>query len=374
MNIAFIGQKGIPAKWGGVESHVEELSTRLVKKNHNVTVYVRSWYTKKTISEFNGVIIKHVNSINTKSLDALTHSFNCSINSLFKKFDIIHYQAMGPSLCCWIPKICFNKVIATIHRYDYEADKWNRFAKRVLKISEKFALKIPDKTIVVANFQKEYYKKIGFETTYIPNGVNIPRIIEPDVIKKDYGLNCKDYILYLGRLVPEKRCDWIINAYNSFDKKIKKDLKFVIAGGSSASDDYVQYLKSLSNDSNIIFTGYVSGVKKQELYSNALLFILPSNLEGLPIAILEAASYKLPILASDILACREVIKNKVNGLLFNNEDFNDFREKLLDILNYPESKLQELGLNAYENVVLNYNWDKIADKTEEVYKNVLKGV
>jgi glycosyltransferase involved in cell wall biosynthesis len=372
MKIAFIGQKGIPFKWGGVENHVEELATRLVKRNHEVTVFVRDWYTPKNITSYEGVKIRHAPSINTMSLDCITHSLNCSIVSLFHNFDIIHYHAIGSCLACWIPKIFFKKIVATIHRYDYESGKWNNFSKKVLKISEKCALKIPNKTIVVAKYLKVFYRSLGYNTIYIPNGVDIPNYAKPDIIKKEYNLNGRDYILFLGRLVPEKRCDWIIKAYNNLvSKNLNRDLKLVIAGESSSTDSYVEYLKKIGDSEKIIFTGNVTGLKKQELFSNALLFILPSSIEGLPITILEASSYKIPVLASDIPAHKEVIIPDFNGFLFDNKDFDDFENKLLKVLDYPENKMKEIGTNALNNVKKNYNWDKIVDQTENIYLEVL---
>ncbi len=375
MKIAFIGQKGIPAKWGGVETHVEELSRRLVEKGHKVTVYVRNWYTPINETTYKGVELKHAPCINTKYFDAITHTFNSSINSLFNSYDIIHYQAMGPTLLSWIPKIFRKKVVATIHRFDYESGKWGYLAKKVLKISEKFALSVPNQTIVVARYQEKIYRDKGYNPTYIQNGVNIPEPKEVNIIKREYNLKGKDYILYMGRLVPEKRCDWLIKAFNSLNNSNFSDLKLVIAGGSSASNDHVKKIKSISKgNSRILFIGYVSGLKKEELFSNALLFVLPSYLEGLPIALLEASSYGLPCLASDILPHKEVIEDGTNGFLFSNNDFNDLEKKLKEILLLPRIKLEEIGKEAKINVLRNYSWDSVVEKTEEIYFRVLKSI
>jgi len=375
MKIAFIGQKGIPAKWGGIETHVEELSKRLVKRGHKVTVYVRNWYTPMAKTEYKGVELRHTSCMNTKYLDAVTHAFSSSISSIFNSYDIIHYQAIGPTLLSWIPKIFRKKVVATVHRFDYESGKWGYLAKKALKISEKFALSIPIQTIVVAKYQEKIYRDKGYNPIYIPNGVNIPKPKEVNIIKREYNLKGKDYILYMGRLVPEKRCDWLIKAFSSLNNSNFSDLKLVIAGGSSSSDDYVKKLKRISmGNKKILFTGYVSGLKKEELFSNALLFILPSYLEGLPIALLEASSYGLPCLASDILPHREVIGDGTNGFFFSNDDFNDLKKKLREILLLPKSKLKEIGEEAKMNVRINYNWDDVVKKTEEIYHRVLKAI
>ncbi len=375
MKIGFVGQKGIPAVWGGVETHVEELSARLAKRGHKTTVYVRNWYTPLDKTRYRGVELKHMPSIHTKYFDAITHSFSSSINSLFKSFDIIHYQAMGPALLSWIPKVFRKKVVVTIHRFDYDSAKWGYFSGKILKLSERFALSVPDKTIVVARYQEEIYKNRGYNPVYVPNGVNIPDFRKAKIIKGEYGLQGKDYILYIGRLVPEKRCDWLINAFKKLDSNGENSLRLVIAGGSSSTDEYVNNLKNMSKDNNkIIFTGYVTGRKKEELYSNALLFVLPSYLEGLPISVLEASSYGLPCLVSDIIPHKEVITDGVNGFFFGSSGYGDLEDKLKKTLLLPQNKLERVGKAAKENVRRNYDWDHVADSTENIYFKVLKGV
>jgi len=375
MKIAFIGQKGIPAVWGGVETHVEELAARLAGRGHSVTCYVRNWYTPKDKRFYKGAELKHIYCIHTKYLDAITHTLNSSINSLFNFYDIVHYQAIGPALFSWIPKIFRRKVVATIHRFDYESWKWGYLAKKVLKASEKCALSIPNKTIVVAKYQEEIYKNKGYNPIYIPNGVNIPDLREANIIKKEYNLKGKDYILYMGRLVPEKRCDWLINAFSKLCNNTHNDLKLVIAGGSSSSDDHVNRLKEMSKNNNkIIFTGYVTGIKKEELFSNALLFVLPSYLEGLPISLLEASSYGLSCLVSNIIPHKEVIVDGVNGFFFLNDNYDNLETKLREIISFSKEKLEKVGVAARENVKRKYNWDSIVDKTEKVYFEVLKNI
>jgi len=375
MKVAFVGQKGIPAIWGGIETHVEELGRRLAERGHKVTVYVRNWYTPTGVIEYKGIELKHVPCINTKYFDAITHTFNSSINSLFNSYDIIHYQAIGPSLLSWIPRVFRKKVVATIHRFDYQSGKWGYLAKKALKISEKFALSVPNQTIVVAKYQQKIYMDRGYNTVYIPNGVNIIKPRQVDIIKREYNLKGKDYILYMGRLVPEKRCDWLIKAFNKAYDSTDNNLKLIIAGGSSSSDDYVKKLKDLSrNNSRIIFTDYVTGLKKEELLSNALLFILPSYLEGLPIAVLEASSYGLPCLVSDIIPHKEVINENINGFFFSSNDYYSLEKKLKNILTYSSEELEKVGREAREYVKKRYSWDSVVDKTERLYFEVLKGI
>jgi len=372
MRIAFIGQKGIPATWGGVEFHVNELARRLRNRGHDVTVYVRNWYTPKQIKEHLGIKLIHTPCINTKHLDAASHSLTSSIHTLFNSYNIVHYHAMGPALFSWIPRIFCKKVVATIHRFDYEAKKWGNFAKKALKVSERIAFNIPQKTIVVAKHQEDFYKSKGYRPIYIPNGVNIPKKAPSNIIKEKYSLHGKDYILFLGRLVPEKQIDWVIKAFKML-KTVRiqdKNLKLVIAGGSSATDKYVKQLYKIADrDSDIIFTGFAKGRLKKELLSNALLFVVPSALEGLPIALLEAMSYELPCLVSNILPHQEIITDGVNGFFFNHNEFSDFVQKMGWLLGRSEI-LREIGSKAREKVQKEYNWDKVVNKVEQIYNLV----
>jgi len=372
VKIAYIGQKGIPAAFGGVDFHVEELSKRLVQRGHEVYVYVRNWHTDRNLREYRRVKLIHTSTIRTKHLDAFIHSLTSSFHSLFQGYDIVHYHALGPTVFCWLPKIFRRKVVATIHGLDWQRGKWGSFAKVFLKFTERTATYIPDKTIVVSKSQKEYFEnKYKREFIYIPNGVNIPQG-KPvsEIIKEKFGLNGEDYLLWMGRLTPEKRVDWLLKAFKEIKGKMR-NLRLVIAGGTSATDEYVRGLKKLAEgDDRIVFTGYVRGEEKEELFSNALLFVLPSYLEGLPIALLEAMSYELPCLVSGIEPHREIISGGVDGLLFESNDFSDFVRKLGELLESPE-KLENIGENARRKVEKEYNWDEVVRKTEEIYRELI---
>lgn len=374
MRIALIGQKGIPAQWGGVESHVEELSKRLKKRGHEVSVYVRDWYTPKSIVEHEGIRLIHTPTINTKHLDAFVHSFTSSTHSIFSKFDIVHYHALGPSFFAWIPKIANKRIVVTIHRLDWQSGKWGRIARGFLMFCEKCALYFPQTTIVVSKTQREYFeRKYNKKVVYIPNGVNILQPVPAQIITERYGLKGKDYILSMGRLVTEKRVEWIIEAYNNLYPQISdKDIKLIIAGGSAATDEYVDLLKEKAGgNERIVFTGYVKGKEKEELLSNAKAFIIPSSLEGLPIALLETMSYGLICLASDIEPHKEVIVDGVNGFLFNHNNPNDLKEALFRILSSSEADLCSIKINAKKHVEKEYNWDEVVERTEEVYQELV---
>ncbi len=372
MKIAFIGQKGIPATFGGIEYHAEELSRRLAKRGHRVDVYVRDWYTRKDLKAYEEVRLLHTPTIQSKHLDAFVHSLISSVHSLLKDYDIVHYHAIGPSFFVWIPRIAGKRTVATVHRLDWQAGQWNRFARGFLRFCEMVAVHVPARTIVVSRTMRDYFKgKYGKTLTYIPNGVTIPPFIPAKVIKEKYGLQGDDFLLFMGRLVPEKRPDWIIRAFQHVAPSYP-GLKLVVAGGEGGAKGYVGSLRELAGgDRNIIFSGNVKGREKEELLSNASLFVLPSYLEGLPIVLLEAMSYGLGCLASDIEPHREVIEPGKDGYLFRQDDIGDLISALQKILGAEEG-IAPFREKARLKVRNNYDWEKITTCTEEIYLDVLK--
>lgn len=370
LKIAMIGQKGIPATFGGIEYHVDELSRGLAALGHEVYVYVRNWYTDKNLKNYKGVSLIHIPTIRTKHLDASIHSFLCSIHAIFKGYDITHYHGIGPSLFSLIPRLFGRKIVSTIHSQDWQSGKWGRFAKTFLKIGEYISTVIPHRTIVVSEGLKNYLKqRYGKEAIHIPNGINLPEMRPAKLIKEKYRVRGKDYILFMGRLVPEKRVDWLIRSFQQIQKGFSA-MKLVIAGGPSASDGYVQRLKELSKDNtDIIYTGFVTGIEKEELLSNALIFVLPSYLEGFPIVLLEAKSYGLACLASDIPPHREMIRSGTDGLLFDSSDFSDLTQKLKILLNSPE-KVRKIGEDAQKEAKGRFDWNEVGEKTENAYREI----
>jgi glycosyltransferase involved in cell wall biosynthesis len=372
MRIAFIGQKGIPVTFGGVEYHVDRLSKELAEVGYDVTVYVRKWYTKKNVTSYEGVKLRHMPTIKGKHLDASIHSFICSIDCLFRKYDIIHYHGIGPSFFSIIPRLFGKNVVSTIHRLDWETDKWGRIAKAFLKFGELISARIPQKTLVVSQDLKQYIKnKYNRETIHIPHGIDLPKHRKPELIRKKFGLKGNDYILFMGRLTPEKRVDWLISSFQALSIALALDnIRLVVAGGSSATLDYVRKLKEMSNnDPRIIFTGYVTGIEKEELLGNALIFSLPSHLEGFPIVILEAKSYGICCLVSDIPPHREAINSGIDGLLFDSEDAADLTSKLQSLIRDPELA-KKMGKNAYQTIKKRPDWREAAEKLIKVYQEM----
>ncbi len=302
-HVAFIGQKGIPAEFigtSGVEFYVEQKAVRLIKKGTKVSCYVRNWATPKQQTTYKRVKLIHVPTIQTKHFDAFIHSLLSSIHVCFTSADTVWYQAIGPSFFSFIPKIAGKKILVTIHGLDWKRAKWNRIAQLFLKICEKIAVKNADKLIVVSDDLQMYYQ------TYYrkPSTVDAPitelhRREQPEIITKKYGLLGNDYILYMGRFVPEKRIEWIIEAYQ---KLHQTNIKLVLAGGASFTESYEQMLRKYAQDNpNIIFTGWVFGKEKSELLSNCRLFILASAIEGNPTVIKEITLYDRPSIIPDDL-------------------------------------------------------------------------
>ncbi len=260
----------------------------------------------------------------------------------------------------WIPKLFRKRVVVTIHGLDWKRSKWGGFASKYIKFGEKMAAKYADEIIVLSESVKKYFKDTyNRETIFIPNGVTKQELRKPKIIKEKYELERDSYILYLGRIVPEKGIDYLVEAY----KKIDTNKKLVIAGGSSHTDDYFEQIKEkVKDDKRIIMTGFVQGEELEELFSNCYLYCLPSDVEGMPISLLEAMSYGKNCLVSDIPENLQVIEDK--GIVFKKSNINDLKEKLEDCLNEKHTKTED----EISNYVLNkYNWDEVVKKTEKLY-------
>ena len=370
LNIAMLGHKRIPSREGGIEIVVEELSTRMVKAGHSVTCYNRTGhhvsgkeFDGSDLKEYQGVKLKSVFTINRKGLAAMTSSFFGAICVAFGRYDVVHFHAEGPCAMLWLPKLFGKRCMATIHGIDWQRAKWGGFASKYIKFGEKIAVKFADEIIVLSEgVQKYFMETYGRKTVFIPNGVNRPVLCSPQLIKEKYGLNKDEYILFLGRLVPEKGITYLVEAF----KEVQTDKKLVIAGGSSDTDAFMKELKELAKDDNrILFTGFAQGQVLDELYSNAYIYTLPSDLEGMPLSLLEAMSYGNCCLVSDIPECAEVVEDK--ALIFKKSDVDELREKLQDACDHPE-KVMEIKAQASDFICKKYNWDEVVKETMKLYR------
>lgn len=366
MKIAMIGHKRIPSREGGVEIVVEELSTRLTKKGHDVYVYNRKGRNvqdrnikTEKMKEYKGIHIKEAFTFENKSLNAIIYTIIATFKCLFGKYDVIHYHAEGPCSMLWLPHLFGIRTVATIHGLDWQRSKWGGFATKYLKFGEMVAAKYADEIIVLSKSVQDYFmKEYNRRTNFISNGVNKPTIREAKIIKEKWNLEKNSYILYLGRIVPEKGLHYLIDAF----KQIDTDKKLVIAGGASHTNDYLEEIKQkIKDDNRIIMTGFVQGEVIDELFSNASLYCLPSDLEGMPISLMEAMSYGTPVLTSDIEECTQVTGKYSN--VFKKSDTEDLKRKLTKMLKTSKPINEEISNYILEK----YNWDDVTEKTSELY-------
>ena len=371
LNIAMFGQKRIPSREGGVEIVVEELCTRMVAQGHNVTCYNRgghhvsgSEYDSKRLKEYKGIKLKTVPTIEKKGLAAVSSSFFAALCCAFGKYDVVHIHAEGPAFFCWLPKLFHKRVIVTVHGIDWQREKWKSgFGSKFIHKGEKNAVKYADEIIVLSKGVQDYFEKIyGRKTVFIPNGVSNHIERKPQIIKNKFGLDKDEYILFLGRLVPEKGIKYLIEAF----KQVDTDKKLVIAGGSSDTSEFENEMKELAKeDKRILFTGFVQGQELEELYSNAYVYALPSDLEGMPLSLLEAMSYGNCCLVSDIPECAEVVEDK--ALIFKKADVKDLQSKLQDACDHSE-KVDAHKKQAADFICSKYNWDEIVQATLKLYR------
>ncbi len=372
LNIAMLGHKRIPSREGGIEIVVEELATRLVEHGYCVTCYNRNGhhicgkeYDTKKRKNYKGVRLKAVFTVNIKGFAAMTASLFGAISTAFGNYDVVHFHAEGPCAMLWLPKLFGKRCIATIHGLDHQRAKWGKLASAYIMFGEKCAVKYADEIIVLSKGIQNYFKNTyGRKTRFIPNGVSRPEVRKAEKITEKYGLEKDQYILFLGRLVPEKGIQYLINAF----REINIDKKLVIAGGSSDTDVFLDQLKELARgDDRIIFTGFIQGQILEELYSNAYLYVLPSDLEGMPLSLLEAMSYGNCCLVSDIEECASVVEN--HGMVFKKGDVEDLKEKLKTACE-TKSLVQKYREKASDYICKKYSWDITAEKTAELYREI----
>lgn len=369
MKIAMFGHKRIPSREGGVEIVVEQLSTRMAALGHRVTCYNRAGHHVSG-AEFDtsgtcpGVHIRQVWTIDKKGLAAVTSSFFAAISASFSRADVVHIHAEGPAFMSWLPKLFGKRVIVTIHGLDWQREKWkNGFGAKYIHAGEKMAVRFADKIIVLSRNVQQYFRDTyGVETVWIPNGVECTELIPADLVTARFGVEKDGYILFLGRLVPEKGVHYLIEAF----RNVNTDKKLLIAGGSSDTEAYTQQLRELAaGDDRIIFTGFVQGQLLQELYSNAYVYVLPSDVEGMPLSLLEAMSYGNCCLISSIPECTEVVEDK--ALRFEKGNTDDLRAKLQALCDDP-SLAEGYKNTAQRFICEKYSWDDVVEKTLELYR------
>ncbi len=368
--IAMIGQKRSPSREGGVEVVVTQLSVRMAKRGYHLDLYNRWGYhvSGRSFTDESGITYPEIRTLKIPTfrngkLNAIVYTILGTIRALFGGYDVIHYHAEGPCIMLWLPKLFGIRVIATIHGLDWQRAKWGNFASKVLKTGEKVAAKYADEIIVLSQNVQEYFKTTyGRNTHYIPNGIENPVLREAKQIKDKWGLEKDSYILFLARIVPEKGLHYLIDAY----EQLHTDKKLVIAGGSSNAMEYMEKIRrKASENDNILMTDFVQGEILTELLSNAYLFVLPSDIEGMSISLLEAMSYGNCCLVSDINENIEVVEDM--ALSFRKGDVQDLKEKLSGLLE-DKAKVEAFKQNASGFITNKYDWDNVIDETLKLYK------
>ena len=371
LRIAMLGHKRIPSFEGGVEVVVEALSAGLAERGHSVTCYNRAGShvsgaenALRAGSVYRGIRLVTVPTLERKGYAAVISSFLAAVRAAFGKFDVVHIHAEGPAFFSWLPKLLGKRVVVTVHGLDWQREKWNGgFASKFIHLGEKCAVRFADEIIVLSENVRQYFQDTyGRDTRFIPNGVTAPKMESPRLIEEKWGLQKDSYILYLGRIVPEKGETYLIEAF----KQVKTDKKLVIAGGSSDTERYMQELKVLAaEDERILFTGFVQGQLKDELYSNAYVYTLPSDLEGMPLSLLEAMSYGNCCLVSDIPECAEVVEDK--AVRFRKSDVDALRDRLQTLCDQPDI-VAGYREHAAGFILNKYGWNDVVEKTLALYR------
>ena len=373
IKIAYIGTKGIPAKWGGMEKYIEEVGQRLVARGHEVTVFSSKWYCQEyEESLYRGMRIERVPSIRLQATDALTNAFWASLAIIKGEYDIAHFHGLASYFYIPIVKKAGKITVTTTHAMEsnWQNTKYNFLGRLVIKQAFKLGIKNVHHTTTVAPHLKDKIKhNYGRDALLLPSGLDRVELQTPHVIKRKYGLRGKDYLLFLGRIDPIKRVEWLLDASRVLDKNIY----LVIAGGAqdSSTKAYFKDLKQKAGpNNNIIFTGPVRGREKAELFSNCLMFLAPSADEGLPLTVLEAISYGQCCIVSDLPAFRTVIENGVTGFLFPTNDKDQFMAIVANLIHTPQ-KLELIGKEAKRKITPAFDWDQTVKQTEWLYNQLL---
>ncbi len=373
--VAMIGQKRVPSREGGVEVVVWELAKRFRDLGMQVDCYNRSGYTIVPKRDYervpgkrgwyrDGIRIITVPTVSNGKLNAIVYSGFAALRALFGGYDVIHFHAEGPCLLCWLPKLFGIRVVATIHGLDWQRAKWGHFASRMLKAGEHMAVRHADEIIVLSrNLQEYFLREYGRETHYISNGITRPERIPAEEITRRWGLQTDGYIMTLCRIVPEKGLHYLLEAFAG----VHTDKKLLLAGGPSNAKEYYEEIRELAaQDDRVILAGLVEGDTLAELLSNAYLFALPSDVEGMSVSLLEAMSYGNCCLISDIRESTEVVEDHAPA--FRKGDVADLRGKLQELLDHPE-KVNAYREGAADYICSKYGWEDVVSETIKLYRS-----
>ncbi|MAS54335.1 MAG: glycosyltransferase family 4 protein [Nocardioides sp.] len=371
LKIAMLGTRGLPASFGGVEHHVEQIGARLVERGHQVTVYSQSRYGDgEPLTEHLGMRVVTMPTVPVRGFEALCHSALSTVHGLFRGHDVFHYHAVGPGLLSPLARFgSRGAVVQTVHGLDADRAKWGGGARSVLNAATWLSARVPDTTITVSQALADHYAaRYERACEYVPNGVNMKPRRHPQLIRDAYGLSGRDYFLFVGRLVPEKRPDLLLKAF----AQVRTDKKLVLVGGSSHTDDYVEELRALAaQDPRVIMPGYLYGDVLDELFTNAAGFVQPSALEGLPLTLLEAMGSGLPVVVSDIDPHLEIVgRDRAGARVFRDGDQVGLTDALRKVA--EDTATEKASSVAMRDSVLSvYDWSACVDALEGVYETAV---
>lgn len=369
MKIVVTGTRGVPNIMGGIETHCEELFSRIAKIGYDITVIRRKSYTHDELKNWRGIKLIDIESPKKKSFEAIIHTFRAINKAKKLGADILHIHAVGPALLVPYAKLLGMKVVFTHHGPDYDRDKWGRMAKFALKFGERMGCLFADEVIVISDVIRQLIKQKYGRTKHIHliyNGVAAPEKCDYDEYFKELGIEKGKYILGMCRFVPEKNLHHLVEAFIKMQSDNPEgnigDIKLVLAGDTDFEDDYSRKLKAMARENGVVLTGFVKGRKLHSLLTHCRAYCLPSSHEGLPIALLEAMSYGTKVVVSDIPANLEVALPE--EVYFHVGNIEELAAKLYRVAADPASHF------VYK--MEKYNWDVIANMVESVYQNVGK--
>jgi glycosyltransferase involved in cell wall biosynthesis len=365
MRIAMIGIKAIPARFGGFETAVDEISRGLARAGHEVTVYNRSGMAVNSGKYYEGVRIVTLPTVRTKSLSTIVHSFVSTLHAMFTPVDVVHYFTTGATLFAPLVRLMGKKTICSVDGTDWQRAKWGAFARQYLRFSEGFAARfcdvlISDSTDVKAYYQKQYRA----DSARIAYGIREQQSNSRDALRR-FGLKERDYVLFVGRLVPENNVHYLVRAF----ERISSDKKLVIVGDDPWEKTYVQSLKS-TVDPRIVFSGGVYGDDYAQLQQNAYVFVLPDEVGGTHPALVEAMGFGNCVLVNDTPSNLEVIAD--SGFHYEgakgHEDLRDCLQYLLDNPGVVNEYRQHAQRRAREF----YRWEDVIQRHIAVYEQALR--
>jgi glycosyltransferase involved in cell wall biosynthesis len=360
--IAFIGGRGVIGKYSGIESWYEEAGSRLAAMGYEITAYCRSYFTPD-IREYRGLKIVRLPTIRSKHLDTFVHTALSTIHACFSNCEIVHFHALGPSLFAFLPRLFGKKTVVTVQGLDWQRKKWGRLASWALRVGEWASARLPSQTVVVSRTLQDYYRShYGMECAFVPNGTRLRERTSRELLRQ-FGLRPNDYVLYLGRLSPEKNCHLLVEAF----AELETPMRLVLAGGSSHTDEYATKLRQKQCD-RIQILEWVSGESLDALLTNAALFVLPSDMEGMSLAMLDAMGAGVCVLASDIAENHEALAG--TGFTFRPGDVKHLKDKLGLLLAQPELRRLSAQRARYR-VRECYLWEKVAEKMSAIYTSLV---